>query len=495
MERPGVTVCSNRGPIAFEKAAGNGDSDFTATGPNGLVPVVFPGLKEIGGRWIFAARTEGDRRIAFEHPSGKLCSGVADNVRMLPINLPADQHKQHYETVSVGQLAMLFHYLFRLSCEPNWTAGLLTSWNSFRDVNARFAQTVAAFSEQSPVLVQDYHLLLLAQELRRTKPGGLPPLLYFHHVCWCQPDVFGALPVAVRTEMLQAMLEYDVVGFHSKRWADAFLACCERFLPGVDVQPDGVRSPGQGRETRVITSPAAVDAEDVLLGTRTRAFRTWQDELRRMAAGRWTLGRVDRADLWKNPLRGLLAIEEFLRANPEDARKVWFPAVLTPTRAWRDDYLDYLRDCRRIADRINEAQCGNANDGPVRLFIADDPMAPDRALALALLSVADAFLINPIFDGLNIVAKEGAIISRNDPVVILSENAGIHEEIGDLTLTVNPFDIRQTAESIAQAYRMPAQSRSIRSAEIKRRTLGRDPRIWIEEQLQAIPNGAWSGIE
>ncbi len=401
---------------------------------------------------------------------------------MQPIEIPAALSKEHYEKVSVGHLAMIFHYLFPLPSEPNGGEDLAAAWDSFRRVNARFAGAVAGCRTQDPVLVQDYHLLLVAQELRRMNPLEPRPLLYFHHVSWCQSDYFGALPSAMRTETLRGLLAFDMVGFHSRRWADAFLTCCERFVPEA-VLDEGSVTLG-GRVTKVISSPAAVDAHDILAGVHSAEYRDWCKELRRLAAGRWVLGRVDRVDLWKNPLRGLLAIEEFLSRHPEDSGRIWFPMVLTPTRTWRGDYQDYLEECRNRASRINALHPDGTDGGPVKMFIADDPLRPDRALALALMSTADGLLVNPTIDGLNIVPKESSILSEKNPVVILSENAGIYEEINDMVIGVNPFDIRQTAEGIYLALHMPMAERERRGREITRRTRSWSPRSWVEEQLK-----------
>lgn len=481
MKYSGITVCSNRGPVSFELS----DRGYSCrrTGPNGLIPVVYPAFREIGGRWLFAARTAVDERVAQESSDGFVYSQLDVPLILQPLSIPADINRSYYEEFSVGQLAMLFHYLFPLSWFPNGDEAMNAAWSAYQVVNRIFARSLLRIPNNDPILVQDYHLLLVAEEVKFLCPQKLRPLIYFHHVAWCEPSYFGTLPDRVRDRILHGMTSFDVIAFHSRRWADAFLSCCERFL--VHVQRDVDRIRYGDRSSHIVVSPATIDPNDVLEEAKAAAFCRWQRVLTEKSAGRWTLVRVERADLWKNPLRGLLAIELFLSNNPETVGKTWFLVVLTPTRIWREDYVNYLEECKNVAMRINSRFSDHHLGNSVEMVIASDPHAPDRALALAAMSVADALFVTPTFDGLNIIPKEAVVVSTRDPVVILSQNSGIYEEISDLALGVNPFDIHQTAQSIGEAYKMSRSERRTKAAEILSRVTARHPQDWIKEQISS----------
>ncbi|MBM7494320.1 trehalose 6-phosphate synthase [Micromonospora luteifusca] len=478
-----IVICSNRGPVTAYPRGSSG-YDFTRTRPNGLVPTVFPAFARHGGTWVYAARSEADRALAKAAPVPLSGIGDAAPMRLRPLAVPSALARSHYEDFSVGVLARLLHYLHDRSSAADLDGAAYAAWPAYQAVNEQFAAALAEEAAGCPILVQDYHLLLVAAMLRRAGKAPQAPLIYFHHVAWCDPDYFGMLPVAVREALLAALVDFDVVGFHSRRWADAFLACCARWLPGAQVRPDAVR--WKNRTCRTVVAPAAIDRDDLLVETLDPRYEWWRAHLRDEAAGRWMLTRVERADLWKNPLRGLQSVERFLTDNPTVADHVWFPWVLTPTRDWMPEYRLYLDDCLRVSKRIN-AEFGRAGREPVQLFVSPDAATPDRALALAALSVADGVMVTPTFDGLNITAKEAAILSDADPVMIVSENAGIMSEFPGLMISVNPFDVADTAGGIRRAYRMGRSDRIGRSAELRRRVLARTPQTWLNDLLGAVP--------
>jgi len=502
VSRDDVVICSNRGPVRFRHAPSGGYC-WERNGPNGLIPVLLPALAGRTARWLFSAQSAADVEIAESTPEGirqtlvrprdaagavslpRDAAGAAPSpVHLQPVALPETLNREFYEVFSVGVLAGVFHRLFDPPRAPILDRGAERAWESYQAVNDLFAAALAATpSAAAPVLVHDYHLLLLARSLRRAMPGPLPALGYFHHVAWCDPDQFGLLPRSVRTALLGALVDFDAVGFHSRRWAEAFLRCCEAHLDDATCSDSQVKY--RDRCTRVVVAPAAIDPRDLAVDAAGPGYRRWQRELRERAAGRWTLARVERADLWKNPLRGLLAIEDFLTSTPQAVDRTWFPAVLTPTRTWRPDYAAYLEECRAVAARINDRFAGHRPE-PVTLFIGDEGAPADRGLVLALLELADALLVNPLYDGLNITPKELALASPGHPVVILSENAGIAEELLDCALMVNPYDVRETARAIGRAFTMPAAERRARADRLRACTAARTPRRWLEDLLAPL---------
>ena len=219
-----------------------------------------------------------------------------------------------------------------------------------------------------------------------------------------------------------------------------------------------------GRSVAVRTYPIAIDAP----------------ALRRQAAGaarpprppravRWKgdarmILRVDRTDLSKNILRGFLAYETLLHEQPELRGRVQFLALLNASRRAIPEYRAYTRDCLRAAERIND-ELGTPDWQPVTVTVRDDL---DRAVAA--FSMYDVLLVNPVFDGMNLVAMEGPTVNRTDGVLVLSRNAGADALLGRHALSVNPFDVEETASAMLEALHMPADERHRRGAGLRRRS-------------------------
>ncbi|HEV8420677.1 MAG TPA: trehalose-6-phosphate synthase, partial [Actinomycetota bacterium] len=190
--------------------------------------------------------------------------------------------------------------------------------------------------------------------------------------------------------------------------------------------------------------------------------------------------RVDRAELSKNIVRGFDAYETFLRDRPEWRGRVVFLAHLNPSRTDIPEYRAYLRECRLAARRIN-ARFGRKGWQPVRLSVMDDV-----AITLAAYTMYDALLVNPVFDGMNLVAKEGPALNERDGVLILSENAGAFEELGEHALGVNPFDVAQTAHAIAAALEMDEGERARRATALREAVERNRLDRWVQAQLEDL---------
>src|SRR6266567_3162555 len=474
----GVIVCSHRGPVSF--ALTGNRLVARPAGPGGLVPVMGPAIRSVGGIWIAAAITDSDHEMARAAPEGM----SMERYRLRLLSLPPGGHREQYEVVSVEHLGKLFHYLYRLPIEPGYGEAFRHAWRSYRLVNRRFARSVLELGSAAPVLVQDFHLLCVGQEIRRLDPTNRQPILFFHHVPWCEPDYFSVLPAPVRDEILRAVLAYDVVGFHSARWARAFIACCERYLPGATCSDTEVR--WRNRRVSVVAVAACIDAEAVRAASASRECERWLHRLTALRAGRRVLIRVDRADLWKNMLRGFEAFELLLERRPDLSRHLWFLALTSRTRSWVPEYRTYLRRCQASARRINERFGGSSpSEQPVTLLI-DTEGRSSHARALAGLRLADAVLINPLFDGLNIVAKEAVAVAEHSAALVLSRNAGVYEQFRSGVEAVNPFDVIETAEAIERAIELGPSEMARRARFLNRVVQQEKPARWVQAQLDAL---------
>ena len=452
-----------------------GDDLVGKRGSGGLIGAVAPVLARHGGTWIAAAMTDGDRELAREHPGGRAEGGF----HLCLLDLPLQAHALHYDAVSNEVLWFLFHYLFDVANEPLFDDSFESAWEAYRHINELYAEAVARAGRAEAVVVHDYHLMLVGGALRRRRRVRRP-ILYFHHTPWCEPDYFSILPDPIAREVLESMLAYDVIGFHAQRWADAFAACCERFLPGALVSESRVT--WRRRVSQIVVAPVPLDVDRLSTEAIDPDTAEWvirHDELR---AGRKLLLRVDRIDLSKNPLRGFLAYEQLLERRPELAQQVVFLALLYPSRLNVETYRRYFTECLGVVRRVNERYEGKtaAPTGPIELHFEDQ-----YHRSLGAMRMCDALLVNPVFDGLNLVAKEAAYVNERDTALVLSRNAGIFETFGSHAVAINPFDVTGTADAIEAALDLPELKRRRMARSLRRLASRSSPSEWVATQLAA----------
>ncbi|MFJ4282749.1 trehalose-6-phosphate synthase [Streptomyces massasporeus] len=451
-----VLVASNRGPVSY--SVGEDGSLEAKRGGGGLVS----GLSAIGSDadalWVCSALSDGDRE-AVRRGVGE------DGVRMLDI--PADVHADAYNGIANSVLWFVHHMLYQTPLEPVFDAEFRRQWASYEAYNRAFAEALAEEAARgAAVVVQDYHLTLVPGMLRELRPDLR--IGHFSHTPWAPPEYFRMLPDDVAEQVLRGMLGADRLGFLTERWAQAFTACAERFAGGLG-------------GTRVGVHGLGADA-DFLRG---RAHE--QDVEERMAAlrqeigeGRRTIVRVDRTELSKNIVRGLLAYRRLLEAHAEWRERVVHVAFAYPSRQDLAVYRDYTAEVQRLADEIN-AEYGTPGWKPVVLHVKDD-----FARSLAAYRLADVALVNPIRDGMNLVAKEVPVVSDAGCALVLSREAGAHEELGEDAITVNPYDITGTASALHEALSMGPEERAERSKRLAAAATALPPAQWFVDQLDAL---------
>ncbi|MBR8642312.1 trehalose-6-phosphate synthase [Streptomyces tuirus] len=450
-----VLVASNRGPVSY--AVGEDGSLNAKRGGGGLVS----GLSAIGSDadalWVCSALSDGDRE-AVRRGVGE------DGVRMLDI--PADVHADAYNGIANSVLWFVHHMLYQTPLEPVFDAEFRRQWASYETYNRAFAEALAEEAAQgAAVVVQDYHLTLVPGMLRELRPDLR--IGHFSHTPWAPPEYFRMLPDDVAGQVLRGMLGADRLGFLTQRWADAFAACAERFAGG---------SGHAGRGAR-----AGADADFL----RKRSHEPDVEE--RMAAlreeigeGRRTIVRVDRTELSKNIVRGLLAYRRLLETHAEWRERVVHVAFAYPSRQDLAVYRDYMAEVERLADEIN-AEYGTPGWTPVLLHLKDD-----FARSLAAYRLADVALVNPIRDGMNLVAKEVPVVSDAGCALVLSREAGAYEELGEDAITVNPYDVTATAVALHEALSMRPEERAERSKRLAAAATALPPAQWFVDQLEAL---------
>ena len=190
--------------------------------------------------------------------------------------------------------------------------------------------------------------------------------------------------------------------------------------------------------------------------------------------------RVDRADLSKNVLRGFTAFDLFLEQHPEFHEQVTFIAHLIPSRQDVTEYAEYLERIEALVAVVNHRH-GTTDWMPIELRLREN-----LEEAIAAYKHYDLLMVNAMFDGMNLIAKEGPLVNERNGVSLLSENTGAHEELAEFALSVNPFDVQEQADAIHRALTMSAEERSWRAQGQKRIVTARDPGDWVDDQLADI---------
>ncbi|WP_320784396.1 trehalose-6-phosphate synthase [Streptomyces sp. CRN 30] len=451
-----VLVASNRGPVSYEVG---GDGSLRAKrGGGGLVSGLSAIGPDAGALWVCSALSDGDRE-AVRRGAGE------DGVRMLDI--PADVHSDAYNGIANSVLWFVHHMLYQTPVEPVFDAEFRRRWDSYVAFNRAFAEALAEEAAEGAVaLVQDYHLTLVPGMLRELRPDLR--IGHFSHTPWAPVEYFRMLPDDIAEQVLRGMLGADRLGFLTHRWADAFTACCDALVGGLGSTEVGVHGLG-------------ADAEFL----RKRSRESDVDE--RMAAlrgqigeGRRTVVRVDRTELSKNIVRGLLAYRELLRRRPEWRERVVHVAFAYPSRQDLAVYREYTAEVRRVAESVNE-EFGTPDWTPVVLHVEDD-----FARSLAAYRLADVALVNPIRDGMNLVAKEVPVVSDEGVALVLSREAGAFEELGEDAVVVNPYDVVGTADALHEALSLPDGERAERTKRLAAAATALPPARWFLDQLEAL---------
>src|SRR5437763_6071608 len=325
-------------------------------------------------------------------------------------------------------------------------------------------------------MVHDYHLYTLPGLIRRARPDAF--LHHFVHIPWSQSDSWRVLPSMIREDIYNGILANDIIGFHTRSYRRNFLQCCEDLM-GFEVDhAGGVVRCGE-REVWVRAYPLPIDSGAVQAVARRDRTREFERELLRRRRDHLIL-RVDRADLSKNVLRGFSAFDIFLDQHPEFRERVTFLAQLMPSRTDVPEYAEYLERIEALVAVVNHRH-GTPDWMPIQLKLRDD-----LEEAMAAYKHYDVLMVTAMFDGMNLVAKEGPVVNGRNGVSILSENTGAHEELGEHALSVNPFDIQELADSIHAALTMSDEERARRWEGLLKKVTARNPGDWIDDQLADI---------
>jgi trehalose 6-phosphate synthase len=459
-----LIIVSNRGPVTFDRDRAGQRVTRRASG--GLATALRSLLHAHDVTWVASATTDEERSR-----SGEALDETTDDGSLYRLRLIAHDERAYdayYNVVANPMLWFVQHSLWELAYTPKVDRAFHRAWrDGYAAVNASFAAAVLAELEREPdatVFFHDYHLYLAPKLVRDERPDAT--LMHFVHVPWPQPDAWRVLPRSMRSAIHEGLMANDVIGFHTERWRRNFVYSTRELL-GEDVTQKTVTAPisvDPGEFDALVESERVLAAERELVSRRPEKL----------------VVRVDRTDPSKNIVRGFRAFELYLDAHSEVHGRVGMLALLNPSRQDIPEYAEYLaaieREARRVNDRFQDKKWK-----PIDLQIADDFSA-----SVAAYKQFDVLLVNAIFDGMNLVAKEAPLANGRDGVVVLSENAGACAELGEWALVVNPFDVEGQAQALHEALSMDAGERHRRLESIRAHVREHDVNEWLDLQFATL---------
>ncbi len=470
-----IVIVSNRGPVTFSRSEA-GERTYSR-GAGGLVTA----LNAVSRRgedtvWIASAQGEEDARVAREGP----VPYEVEDLRVVLVEHDAEAYDLMYNQLANPLLWFVQHGLYDLPYSPTLGDDTRRAWEEgYVPVNRNFAEAVARTveGEEAPiVLLHDYQLYMTPLFVReQLGPDAFVSL--FVHIPWPEPDYWRILPGYVREGVLESLLSADVVAFHTKGYVHSFLETASQIL-GVEYDAAKGAIYHEGREVWVRAYPISIDPSEFEELAGSEAVLE-QETFVKSLPGKLLL-RVDRTDLSKNVVRGFQAYGRMLERHPEMAGEVTFLAQLQPSRTDVPEYAAYMEAVGRTAEEINERH-GTQSWRPIELFMEDN-----FPRSVAAYKNFDVLLVNAVRDGMNLVAKESVIVNEKNGVLVLSENAGAHEELGEHAITVNPFDLDEQADAIHEALTMPEEERRRRAQALRETVMSNTIEDWVEAQMRDI---------
>src|SRR6266487_5783548 len=465
-----LIVVSNRLPFALDST---GEDLWTVTpAVGGLVSAIEPVLRERGGTWI------GWPGIAGKIPQEPLTKATRNaGYQVVPVALSENERDEFYYGYSNEVIWPLFHDLQNFcNFEPAF-------WQAYKQVNVRYADAIAQSAQPDDFIwVHDYHLMYVAQALReQSVDRKLSALTFFLHIPFPPYDIFAKLPQQQR--LLRALLQFDLLGFQTRRDLRNFLQCVRRVMPKAAVHTVAglhlIRV--EKREIRVGSFPIGIDFESFEKGAASQEVARRAEQLRGAFPGCQLVLGVDRLDYSKGIPERLRALRDALERHQELRGRVVLIQIVAPSRVEIPKYHEFKQRIDGLVGEIN----GRFSTGtwlPVqyhfRSLERDDLLAHYRACEIAL--------VTPLKDGMNLVAKEycACCVDKNG-VLILSQFAGAAEQLKRGALLVNPYDVEQVADTILKAFRMSRAERSARMTRMRRAVSNENVFRWVDSFLTA----------
>jgi trehalose 6-phosphate synthase len=446
--------------------------------------------------WVCAASNAADSMVITEHEGHSIeiafspemhvvdDDSVGPTLNVRYVEVEQERHEAFYTRIANPLLWFVQHGLYGLATEPNITAETHEAYEfGYVAVNKQFAEAVAdevgRRGGKAIVLLQDYHFYLVGEMVRQRCPDAI--ISHFVHIPWPSPDAWRVLPVQMREGMLRGLLGCDVVAFHTRRSARNFLSCALDMLDlPVDFRAGTIDLGDRKVAARAYPISVDVDSVETLAASEEVAAHRRGLESTLLADSRHLIVRVDRTDPSKNIVRGFRAFGLLLDQHPELRGRVTFLASLMPSRQDVPEYADYLAQVGGVVAEINARHHAEGWQ-PIDMRLQED-----LAFAVAAFQLADVLVVNAVSDGMNLVAKEAVLVNQRDGVLLLSENTGAHDELGDFAITVQPFDLQQQADAMFEALTMDRALRHKLLGGAADTVRGNEVEQWLRSQLDDL---------
>lgn len=460
-------VVSNRLPISV----GRGESGELAAsqGAGGLVTALAPVLRNRGGTWLGWPGTS-------EKGVGSMCRSFSREAGyfLRPVALTDAEVEGFYRGFANEILWPLFHE-FQMPCNfsPSY-------WDAYRTANAKFAAAAAAVTtDEDFIWVHDYHLMLVAKmfkETDRTSRMG-----FFLHIPFPPADIFLKIPW--RGQLLDAMLDYDLIGFQTIRDRQNFFEAVRRVFPSASRRGRGqtISLSVGNRSTRLGAFPISIDFRSFAKEARRPKSQNAAQALRTAFGDRFLLFGADRLDYTKGVPQRLDALRVALERHPELRGAICLIQVLVPSREAVPQYRAMKEEIERLVGEIN-GRYSMPGWAPVHFVYRNLP----REELITYYLASDMALVTPLRDGMNLVAKEYAACNvRETGILCLSEFAGAAMELHRHAIMVNPFDVDGVAEAIREGVFMELDQRRHRMRAIRGILRRYDIFWWVDTFLEA----------
>jgi trehalose-6-phosphate synthase len=354
----------------------------------------------------------------------------------------------------------------------------LADWQGYERVNRKFASRLAREHEPGNVIwVHDYHLCLVPRYLRSMLPDT--PIAYFHHIPFPSPDVFRVLPW--HTDVLSGLLAADQVGFHTESYKRNFLATCA-LLPGATVDFTIGAVYYQGHATHVGAFPIGIDVNAIDRFATSEDARQGARRIRKDLRVERLLLSVDRLDYTKGIIERFEALDEFFERRPDLKGLVSLLQIAVPCR---ENVSEYRALKRRVDELIGRVNGRHSQNGWQPIHCTYRSYSPKRLVAYY--QAADVALVTPVRDGMNLVAKEFcASRADGDGVLVLSELAGVAEQLGAAALLVNPYDLMAFTATIDRALSMNVEERRNRMYALRNVVTANRIENWVDSILTSL---------
>jgi trehalose 6-phosphate synthase len=377
--------------------------------------------------------------------------------------VPPEIHASYYEIMSNSVLWPMFHGGFDRAAMGYISRACATAWAAYKEANTRFADAICRVSPaRAIVVIHDYQLMLVPGQIAQRRPDL--DIVFYHHIPFVDPDEFGLLPRAIGEDLL-ASLNQVPSGFQAGRWRSSFEACCAAYLGT--------------RDSFSFVQPVSVDAHRLTARLESSEVLRERGRLRELVGDRLIVAHIGRMDPMKNLLRGLQAADGLLESAPDWAGEVVFVNHLVPTRADIDAYANHRVEVERLAAEIN-AKWATAEWSPIVMHVNDSYSA-----AIALLAEYDVLCVNPVREGMNLVALEGPLLNQRNGLLLLSTEAGAFEYLGDAVIALNPLHLQSNVAAVAVALSTGPTERLMQAEALRERVRAASDVGW-HRRLEAV---------